>query len=57
VLKVNYFPHQMAITLTEKGHSGKRARKAEQETSLTLERGVDYGVEAVPAAKAVFSGV
>jgi hypothetical protein len=57
VLKVNYFPHQMAITLTEKGHSGKRARKAEQETSITLERGVDYGVEAVPAAKAVFSGV
>jgi hypothetical protein len=57
LLKVNYFPHQMAITLTEKGHSGKRARKAEQETSITPERGVDYGVGTVPAANAVLSGV
>src|SRR5713101_338249 len=57
MLKVNYFPHQMAITLTENG-SLVKTRKAEQETSITPEPGVDYGVGTTAVAvNAVSSGV
>jgi hypothetical protein len=55
MLKVNYFPHQMTIKLTEKGFL-KKIRKAEQETSITPELGVNYGVGiAAAATNAVFS--
>ena len=48
----------MAITLTEKGLSGKIARKAEQETSITPELGVNYGVGVrTGAANVILSGV
>jgi hypothetical protein len=34
VLKVNYFPHQMAITLTEKGFLEKRPEKLNKKRQL-----------------------
>jgi len=49
VLKVNYFPHQMAIKLTEKGFLEK-TRKAEQEMAITPEPDVHYGVGVASAA-------
>ncbi len=42
MLKVNYFSHQMAITLAEKGFLEK-TKKAEQETSIIWVCMDDYG--------------
>jgi hypothetical protein len=47
-LKVNYFPHQMAIKLTENG-SLEKTRKAEQEMAITSEQDGDYGIGAAAA--------